>query len=107
MYARINAFTRTRETSDDDFAQWHDLIAEQPGFLGYLILDKGNRQELAITLWETRDAHQAWAGDATFRRLLRAEHEQRIATWTTDEAIVTRFELHGIATTPSDIEPLR
>ena len=104
MYARINEVTWKDDQSEAEFVRWRDLIRGQPGFRGYLILDKGNSQEVAITLWDTREAHQAWAGHATFRRFLQAETESRIATWTAAEAIVARAELRNIATWATEQE---
>ena len=104
MYARINEVIWSGEELEDEFLRWRNLIREQPGFRGYLILDKGNRQELAITLWDTREAHHAWAGEATFRRALRSEHAPRISTWTTAEAFVTRAEFRHISTTGMERE---
>ena len=98
MYARINEVTWRDDQSEAEFVRWRDLIRGQPGFRGYLILDKGNRQEVAITLWETREAHQAWTGHDTFRQFLRADAEPRIAIWSAAEAIVARAELPDIAT---------
>jgi heme-degrading monooxygenase HmoA len=99
MYARINEVSWSDEESEDEFNRWRDLIREQSGFRGYLILDKGNRQELAITLWDTREAHHAWADQATFRHVLRSDRAPRISTWTTAEAIVTRAEFRHVSTT--------
>lgn len=104
MYARINDVTWMGEEPEDEFLRWRDLIREQPGFRGYLILDKGNRHELAITLWETREAHQAFAGLATFQQILRSERAPQILDWATAEAIVARMELRGVPTSDSDRE---
>jgi heme-degrading monooxygenase HmoA len=97
MYARINEVTRNEDQSEVEFARWRDLIRAQPGFRGYLVLDKGNRQEVAITLWETREDHQQWARQATFRQFLRVDTEPPIVTWSTAEAIVERVELRDVA----------
>jgi heme-degrading monooxygenase HmoA len=102
MYARINEITWKDDQSEAEFVRWRDLIRAQPGFRGYLILDKGNHQEVAITLWETREAHHAWAGHATFRQFLHDDTESSIATWSAAEAIVARAELPDTATLPQE-----